>query len=270
MIISASRRTDIPAFHMESFIQDIRNGCCVCRNPFNPKQIRTISLLPNDVDAFVFWTKNPAPMLPYVNELQNLAPFYIMVSITGYGPTMEPHVPAASYVIDAVHQISEQISADRCIWRYDPILFNDDYTPEWHTRNFASIANELHDYTHRCIVSIIDLSYKSAARRLKAIKPIHEFSTTNNTHTQLLRDMSDVCHLKEMQIQSCASQYDLSPYGIQPGACVDSQLISNHLGISLRAKRDKNQRKQCLCQQAVDIGSYNTCQHGCLYCYAVK
>ena len=251
-------------------MQDVRNGYCVCHNPFNPKQMRTVSLLPNDVDVMVFWTKNPAPLMPYIAELQSIAPFYVMVTITGYGPSIEPNVPPAAQVIESFHRLSDQIGADRCIWRYDPILFSDIYTPEWHAANFASIAQQLQSFTRRCIISILDTSYKAAARRLNAIAPIHEFSAVNDAHTQLLREMSSICTSNGIHIQSCASRYDLSAYGISPGACINSELICNHLGINLHIKRDKNQRDKCLCQQSIDIGSYNTCRHGCLYCYAVK
>lgn len=270
MIISASRRTDIPAFFMEEFMQQLRQGSCISVNPFNPKQQRVVSLLPEDVDAIVFWTKNPAPLIPYIDELERRYRFYVQVTLNGYGETVEPQVPPLTELVQSFTELSTQIGPGRCVWRYDPILFTEYFTPEWHTRHFAELAAQLATYTYRCTVSLLDCSYRGAARRMKALGDIIPFDPADECHTGLLHHIARTAREAGMSAQSCASQLDLAPYGIPSGKCIDEELLGRELGVELPARRDRHQRKQCLCQQAVDIGRYNTCRHGCLYCYATK
>ncbi|MHB1461679.1 MAG: DUF1848 domain-containing protein [Armatimonadota bacterium] len=270
MIISASRRTDIPAFFMEEFMQQLRQGSCISVNPFNPAQQRVVSLLPEDVDAIVFWTKNPKPMLPYIDELSRHYRFYVQFTLNGYGETVEPKVPSMLDVVQSFTELSRQIGPGRCVWRYDPILFTDHFSPEWHRWHFLELAARLESYTYRCTVSLLDSSYRGAARRMKALGDIIPFDVADGSHTGLLRHIADTCCEAGMSVQSCASLLDLTPYGIPAGKCIDEELLSRELGVVLPARRDRHQRKQCLCQQAVDIGRYNTCRHGCLYCYATR
>jgi hypothetical protein len=69
MILSASRRTDIPRYYAEWFNRRLHAGYCMVPNPYNPHQIARVSLRREDVDAIVFWTRYPEPLLPVLSRL---------------------------------------------------------------------------------------------------------------------------------------------------------------------------------------------------------
>ena len=166
MIISASRRTDIPAFYTPWFMNRVRAGFVDAINPFNRKQVSRISLRPEDVDCIVFWTKNAAPMLPHLAELSAMYPFYFQFTITPYGHDVEPGLPDKREVIRTFQQMSQQLSKTRMVWRYDPILLNDHYTIERHLHDFAVMLEMLAPYTDRCVISFLDL-YRKTERNTK-------------------------------------------------------------------------------------------------------
>jgi Domain of unknown function (DUF1848). len=156
MIISASRRTDIPAFYSEWFLNRIKAGFLIVRNPMNPKQLSRIVLTPDVVDCIVFWTKNPTPMLPKLDELKDYN-YYFQFTLTGYGQDIERNLPSKKDVlIPAFLELSEKIGAHRVIWRYDPILINSKYSEEYHVSAFKQIAEALNGHTEKCVFSFVD------------------------------------------------------------------------------------------------------------------
>jgi hypothetical protein len=273
MIISASRRTDIPAFYSQWFIDCIQKGYCTVTNPFNPNQSKQVSLLPSDIDAIVFWTRYPAPLMKYLDDLNTSGYRYIFLfTITGYPQWLEPHSQELSHTINIFKSLSQAIGPQRIVWRYDPIVFSKELDFDFHINNFNFIASRLSGFTHRVIISIME-PYNKVLRRLKKIKekeivlyPLQSFD--NSTLQQFFSTLKTIALNNAMSIQSCCS--NVIDYGIDNGACIDKTLLADIFGIQLNYKKDPYQRKECLCAKSIDIGSYNTCKFGCLYCYANK
>lgn len=169
MIVSVSRRTDIPALYADWFFNRLTAGFALVRNPFNARQLRQVSLLPADVAGLVFWTRNPAPMLSRLAGLDAYR-FYFMITITGYGAPLENAAPAIDATILACRELSRLIGPQRVIWRYDPIILDVSHDAAWHTANFARLANELQGATDKCILSFLSL-YAKTRRNLGAHDP---------------------------------------------------------------------------------------------------
>lgn len=263
MIVSASRRTDIPAFFSTWFINRLREGFVYVRNPMNPYQISKISLSPRVVDCIVFWTKNPRPLFNHYTELTDYN-YYFQYTINSYGKTLEPNTPSIDDNIEMFRLLSKKIGKVRTIWRYDPVLITNNYTIQWHISNFKSIAKSLAGYTRKCVISFLDL-YKKTKRNLLGI-PLQ--SIDNAVIIEIASNFQTLAQKNGIEINTCAEEIDLSTLGIYPGKCIDDKLIEEIIGIPIKVGKDKIQRKICGCVASVDIGSYNTCPHGCLYCYA--
>ncbi|HPJ26194.1 MAG TPA: DUF1848 domain-containing protein [Synergistaceae bacterium] len=271
MIISASRRTDIPAFYAPWLMNRIRQGYCMVPNPYNAKQISRISLAPEDVDALVFWTRNPAPLLPFLEEIRNrgLEPFFL-VTLTGYPEEYEPYMPQRALLLDNIKRLAESIGPSRIAWRYDPIILSDETSPSWHLENFSFLASSLRSSICRCILSLLDL-YPSLERRFRSLPPAFQpwkeerFSRGMEELFPALRETVDTLKLP---LQSCAETRDLTSWGIYPGACIDPIWISRNGAKALKIGKDPHQRPFCLCASSRDIGMYRSCRYGCRYCYA--
>lgn len=264
MIISASRRTDIPAFYSPWFLNRITEGYVMVRNPMNIHQISRISLSPDVVDGIVFWTKNPAPMLDKLDALKDYM-YYFQFTLTAYGKDVEPNVPDKDKVIlPAFQRLSEQIGSQRVIWRYDPIFLSEKYTVDYHIRRFEELAKVLHPYTDQCVISFLDF-YRNAAHRMEPVK-VQEFPI--GTQRTLAQALANIGQAYGLRLSTCSEQIDLSAFGIGHAHCIDPSLFEKLLGCPLQSKKDKNQRLECGCAESIDIGAYDTCPNGCLYCYA--
>ena len=168
MIISASRRTDIPTYYSEWFFNRIKEGYVCVRNPMNIHQISKIDLSPNVVDGIVFWTKNPIPMVDRMLELEKYI-YYFQFTLNAYGKDVEPNVPSKNdFIIPSFQKLSSIIGKERVVWRYDPIFINEHYTIEYHKKYFQALCSKLSKFTEKCTVSFIDL-YKNTARNTKRL-----------------------------------------------------------------------------------------------------
>lgn len=264
MIISASRRTDIPSYYTEWFFNRIQEGFVYTRNPMNIRQISKISLSPDVIDGIVFWTKNPIPMIPRLNELKDY-PYYFQFTINPYGKDIEANVPNKNnIIIPAFHEISQKIGSDRVIWRYDPILISQKYSMKYHIFYFEEIAKRLEGYTKKCIISFVDL-YRNTQKKLQnnGIIPLTEMQMM-----ELAKCFSGIAEKYGFVIESCSEEINLEQYGISHGHCIDDRLLEKICGYKLDLTKDKNQRQECGCVSSIDIGAYNTCKNGCAYCYA--
>ena len=274
MILSVSRRTDIPNYYSDWFYNRIKEGFLFVKNPMNPHQVSRIDLSPGLVDCIVFWTKNPEPMLARLHELDDYA-YYFQFTLTGYGFDIEPNVPhKKDKMIPIFQKLSNTIGSSRVVWRYDPIFFNDVYTEEYHLRAFEQIADALAGYTKRCVISFLDIyaKNKAAMRKLKVQESVPEDGQENSDHIQKLRDfaarLSEIAHRNDMEIATCAEKIDLSDCGIAHSSCIDRTLVEEITGHSVHVGKDKNQRAECGCVESVEVGTYHTCLNGCVYCYA--
>ena len=264
MIISASRRTDIPTYYSEWFLKRIKAGYVYVRNPMNPHQVSQINLSPEVVDGIVFWTKNSTPMLDRLVELNNYM-YYFQFTLNSYGVDVEENIPNKSkVVIPAFQRLSDSIGPDRVIWRYDPIFLSKVYTVDYHIRYFEELAKRLSPYTKKCTISFLDL-YRNTEKNIAMLAP-DELSMERQT--QLAKTIAEIAHSYGLRIDTCAEEIDLSQYGIEHAKCIDDRLFSQLLQCPLEIKKDKNQRLGCGCVESVDIGAYNTCRNGCKYCYA--
>ncbi len=286
MILSASRRTDIPAFYSEWLMKRIAAGYLYTRNPYNPKLLTRIDLKPSEdssgIEGIVFWTKNPAPMLKFLPELDLRGYlYYFQQTITGYPPSIERHTPPAQTAVRAFCRLSDQIGPEKTIWRFDPILLTETFGKPQIIRLFENLARSLSPYTKRVIVSFYT-PYPKLKRRMSKLKPLEPNSETdkkpstfgaglrpiNLIKNEIAKEIGEICSHYRLKAQTCSEKTDPVKYGIPPGACIDSKLLSAISGRTLFAPPDQNQRKLCACAKSVDIGAYNSCPHGCLYCYA--
>lgn len=264
MILSASRRTDIPAFYSEWFINRIKEGYLCVRNPLNLHQVSKITLSTDVIDCIVFWTKNPIPMIPKLDSLKNYN-YYFQFTLTGYGKDIEANLPdKKEKLIPAFIQLSEEIGSERVIWRYDPIIFNQKYTPEYHIHAFSEIASRLKGYTEKSVISFVDV-YKKNQKNLESL---NSWDLDENGLIDFCRKLYDIAKANDMVIATCAEKIDLSAVGIEHNACIDSSVIEKITGGTVKVKKDSAQREECKCVASIETGTYNTCLNGCKYCYA--
>lgn len=264
MILSVSRRTDIPNYYSDWFYNRMQEGFLYVRNPMNTHQISRIDLSPEVVDCIVFWTKNPAAMLERLDELEKYQ-YYFQFTLTGYGKDVEPGLPNKREVlIPTFQKLSRKVGMQKVIWRYDPIFLSPRYTVDYHLKAFAEIAHSLSGYTRRVVISFMDL-YAKTQRNMAGLQ-IKDFS--DGEMVELVKHLVDISGRYGMKVESCAETIDLGSVGVKHGSCIDKKLIEEIIGCRLIVNKDKNQRAECGCYESVEIGSYNTCKNGCRYCYA--
>ena len=263
MILSVSRRTDIPAFYSEWFFNRLREGSVCVRNPMNERQVSRIKLSPEVVDCIVFWSKNPAPMLERLSELAGYD-YYFQYTVNDYGTEVEPRVPPLSERLETFKRLSAQLGRERVIWRYDPIIFTQKYTPEHHLESLAKIAAALRGCTEKCVFSFVDV-YPS--KNSGSLNRLQSRQLSPAELDSFAAELSRICRENSLAPATCAEGIDLAKHGIQHNACIDPELIARITGCGLSIKSDA-QRKHCRCVKCDDIGSYDTCPHGCVYCYA--
>lgn len=264
MILSVSRRTDIPNYYVDWFFNRIKEGYVYVKNPMNAHQISKIDISPDVVDCIVFWTKNPKDMIDRLDELDEYK-YYFQFTLTGYGKDIESNIPdKKESIIPTFIKLSEKIGKNKVIWRYDPIIINQKYTIDYHVRAFEEIARSLEGYTDKVIISFVDL-YDKTKRNMSELN-ISELS--GDDMRIIAKKLAAIAQKYNLEIESCAEQIELQNIGIKHGHCIDQNLIEDILGCKLKVGKDKNQREECGCIESVDIGTYNTCFNGCRYCYA--
>lgn len=264
MILSVSRRTDIPNYYSDWFFNRLREGFLYVRNPMNAHQVSRVELSPHLIDCIVFWTKNPLPMMGRLGELREY-PYYIQFTLTGYGKDMEPGLPDKRRVlIPAFRELSAMLGKKRVVWRYDPILLSPAYTMEYHLKAFEEIACSLEGYTDKAVISFVDFYAK--VRRNAAGLGIA--GVPEGEMHRFAGKLSEAAGKYGMKVESCAEAADLSQAGIRHGSCMDKERIEEISGCRIVAGKDKNQRDGCGCIESIEVGTYHTCPSGCRYCYA--
>lgn len=264
MILSVSRRTDVPNYYSEWFYNRIKEGFLYVRNPMNAHQISRINLLPEVVDCMVFWTKNPENMLARLDELKEYS-YYFQFTLTGYGRDVEPGLPdKRGVLIPVFRKLAGKIGAQKVIWRYDPIFVSPHYTPDYHLRAFEEIAGSLADCTRKVVISFVDM-YAKIRRGMEELR-MESFSQQGML--ELAGRLAEIAGRYGMETESCAERIDLQSAGVRHGSCVDKNLIEEIIGCKLMVNKDRNQRTDCGCYESVEVGTYHTCRNGCRYCYA--
>lgn len=261
MIINTGMRTDIPAFYSEWFMNRIRAGFVLVRNPYRPDWVTRYELTPDVVDCIAFCTKNPAPMLPHLDELERFGQYWF-VTMTPYGRDIEPNVPPKEKVMQDFISLSEKVGIDSVAWRYDPILLDDTYTIDRHISDFEQMCSTLSGHTRVCVISFIDL-YEKVKRNFPQA---HELK--RRERIAIGRAIAEIGRKYGITIKSCAEGTELQPYGVDCSGCMTKETFEAAVGSRLIVPKKKSQRTECACVLGSDIGAYDSCGHLCRYCYA--
>lgn len=262
MILSVSRRTDVPRYYFEWFLHRLEEGYVLVRNPMNPHMVSRVALNPDVVDCIVFWTKDAGPMLAKLDALKEYA-YYVQFTLNPYGVEMESGLRPREERLQTFLQLSEKIGAERTVWRYSPVLLNDVYAEQAHLAFFEKTAAALQGHTLQCKLSFLDM-YEKIRENMRALKV---GAIENAVQIRLAKQFLEIAKRYGIQLSACGN-LALPTAGIPPAKCVDDGLVSRVLGEEIRLGKDNGQRGECSCVASVDIGAYNTCLHGCAYCYA--
>ena len=265
-IISASRRTDIPAWYGRWFLERLQKGKACYGTPFSSR-IHEVSLLPDDVTAFVFWTRNVLPFLPAVDRLEQEGyPFYFQYTFTGYGPPWEPKGHGEKG-LEGLIRLAERIGPDRVVWRYDPIVLSPEEDADTHRKRFGEIADRLRRRVNTVTVSFLD-RYRKTERRLRSAGLTVRDPGVEEGR-KLLIDLAGIAGERGITLDVCCEE-ELRPPGIPAAACVDPERIRRLTGDGKTSLPRRPTRPGCRCAESRDIGAYDTCPFGCVYCYAVS
>jgi hypothetical protein len=261
MIISASRRTDIPAYYSDWMLNRIKEQYVCVRNPMNIHQISKIKLDPDIVDCIVFWSKNPKPLLEKLQFFDEYV-YYFQFTLNPYDTDIETKLPPKKEIIETFKKLSDKIGPQKVIWRYDPVLLNNRYTVAYHTDKFNEFACQLKNFTEKVTFSFIDF-YKKITENIRTHGIIE---ITTDEKNKLAENFSKTAKENNFIIDTCAEDIDLSRFNIGHARCIDDRLIAKITGYNLMVEKDKNQRLECGCVGCIDIGEYNSCPNGCVYC----
>ena len=265
MIVSVSRRTDIPAFYPDWFFRRLEEKYVYVRNPMNPRQVSELRLDRDSVGCFVFWTKNPGPMMDRLSALDEMGyPYYFQFTLTAYGTDLEPGVADKDEMIKIFRRLSRRIGPERVVWRYDPVLLGGDYTIQYHREWFEKMCRALCGYTESCVISFLDMY-----SRIKKNMEYQGILPLSQEDIRILASiLGPIAARYGIRMSTCSEEMDLEEYGIRKGKCIDDRLIESITGHHLDVKKDDTQRASCGCVKSVDIGTYHTCSHFCRYRYA--
>ena len=261
MILNTGSRTDIPAFYSEWFANRLKAGFVMVRNPYYPQLVTRYRFDPNTVDVMAFTTKNPEPMLKYLDLLAEFRQLW-HVTLTPYGKDIEPNVPDKHAVIRSVQKLSEAVGSDAVIWRYDPIFLSEKYSMDYHFRAFAAIAEELDGYVKRVVISFLDL-YEKTKRNFPEGR-----ETPMEDQIRLTKKIAEIASAHHMHVYICHEDPLLAAYGADVSGCMSQKVIEDCIHEKLNVPRMSAARDGCTCLLGNDIGVYNTCTHFCRYCYA--
>ena len=267
MIISASRRTDIPAFYMEWLVNRLQEGFVYSRNPINPRQVSKVILRPDKVDCLVFWSKNPLPAIHLLSQVDQWGyPYYFQFTLNPYDRRLEKNLPLLEQRIETFRRLSDRIGPARVVWRYDPVIFTSFLQIQEHLEAFYALSIALKGYTDQCIFSFYDVYAKNRRQTNGLIQD----EIMNEDRIRLAAGFSQISAQQGMSLAACSENMDLTAWGIQAASCIDPRRIEKICGYPLQARKDPNQRSACGCIASVDIGAYDSCPCQCVYCYATK
>ncbi len=260
MIISASRRTDIPGYFPDWFIDRLEEGEVTVANPRFPKKHTRVDLHQSNIRCIVFWTKYPRRMIDLARRVTSLGyMFYVQCTVNPYGNDIEPGMGNMDIRLDDLRKLSEQLGPKRVIWRYDPVVITREYPVEFHLETFSKAAENIRGYIHQCVFSFVDIYTWMKGT----------YSPVNTQDMFILSEsFSRSAKSCGFSLFTCSESADLQRCGISRGACIDAELIGQITGLPTAARKDPSQRKHCRCIKSVDIGTYGTCSSGCRYCYA--
>lgn len=262
MILSASRRTDIPRFHLDWLVNRLKAGYALVRNPMNRERVSRVPLDRENIDCIAFWTKNPAPMLLRLDDLEPY-PFYVQFTLNAYGPDVESALPPKAELVRTFQALSEKIGAHRMVWRYSPVLLSDTYTVSHHLHYFEVFAKRLEGFTSQCRISFLDMYPK--IERIMHAKNMR--CVPKDEETALAKSLCAIGAAHGIEVGGCGSM-DVTAAGMVHTGCIDERFVERAIGTDVVRSNAARGRNGCYCMPSVDIGSYDTCANGCAYCYA--
>ncbi len=270
MIISASYRTDIPAFYAEWFFARLQAGRVLVRNPYSGQAI-TVDLRPASVTGFVFWTRNFGPVLRRLPDLLGFGrPFTVQFTVTGYPRALEAAVIDPLQAVAQIRRLSAEVHPLCPVWRYDPIVFSSATPPDFHLANFERLAAQLEGATDEVVVSFAQI-YRKTRRNLDAAARLHGlewYDPPDEAKLRLVSQLAAIARSRGIGLTVCTQPQYLAPGAVE-ARCIDSRRLSRIAGAPLQVPL-KGNRPGCACHESRDIGEYDTCPHGCAYCYAVR
>ena len=268
MIVSASYRTDIPAFYAGWFLARLRAGYCRVANPYGGRTYE-VSLLPNAVDGFVLWTRNLRPLLSDLDAVRLVAPFAVQFTVTGYPRALETSVIATDEAVQQLREIRRRFGPRAAVWRYDPIVFTSEFDAEAHAAGFAALARELKGTVDEVVLSVMH-PYRKTRHNLDRAAGQHGFLWRDPPpeEKQYLLERLAAIALDHGMAPTLCSQPELLLAGLGEARCIDAERLADVAQRPITARSSGN-RPGCRCALSCDIGAYDTCPHGCVYCYAV-
>ncbi len=270
MIVSASYRSDIPAFYGTWFLKRLEAGFCRVVNPYG-SQVHEIALTAEAVAPFVFWTRNPGPFRATLGEVARRGfPFVVQITTIGYPRALEASVLPPERIVALVEEIRAGYGPRAAVWRYDPVLITSATPPEWHRRNFTALARAIAGKVDEVVFSFAQIYAKTRSNLNRAAQS-HVFTwddPADENKRRLLAELAAIAREQGLKPTLCAQPDLLSP-GLEPARCIDAERLSDIAGQPIAA-RTKGNRPGCLCAESRDIGAYDSCPHGCVYCYAVR
>ena len=261
MILNTGLRTDIPGFFSEWFYNRIDDGFVYVRNPYAKNQIYSYRLDPELIDCIIFCTKNPKPMFENLEKIDKFNQYW-HITITPYEKEIEPNVPPMNDVLESFKYLSKKLGKENVTLRYDPIFINEKYTLEKHIESFEYIINSLSGYTTEAIISFIDL-YEKTKRNFPKAREV-----TKDERLKLGKEFAQIGKKNNITIKTCVEGTELDKFGIDSSGCMTKEVIERAINKNLNIPKQKARNGECYCLLNNDIGEYNTCGHGCLYCYA--
>ena len=261
MILNTGLRTDIPGFFSEWFYNRIDEGFVYVRNPYAKNQIYSYRLDPELIDCIIFCTKNPKPMFENLEKIDKFNQYW-HITITPYEKEIEPNVPPMDDVLESFKYLSKKLGKENVTLRYDPIFINEKYTLEKHIESFEYIINSLSGYTTEAIISFIDL-YEKTKRNFPKTKEVNK-----DERLMIGKEFAKIGKENNILIKTCVEGTELDKFGIDSSGCMTKEVIERAINKNLNIPKQKARNGECYCLLNNDIGEYNTCNHGCLYCYA--
>ncbi len=263
-IVSASRRTDIPAFYAQWFMDGLKRGAIEFIHPYSGQRLN-VSLKPNDVIAFVFWSKNFCGFIDHLEWIRKDYACVFHYTINEYPLEIEGNIPLLTRRLDSFKKISDMFSPDNIIWRYDPILLTKNFNMDYHLAKFTEISGILKGYTKKCYTSFVQLYGKNKV--ILRNSGVDENESQNTIKLDLISKLKGICESNTMELLNCCYPL-LKEAGVPSGSCIDKKLIEKITGLNLKEIKKAPTRKSCGCYKSIDIGTYSTCKGKCLYCYA--
>ncbi len=262
MILSASMRTDIPAFYSKWFMNRVREGYVYVRNPYYRNKVTKYIISPKVIDLLCFGTKNPHPMLDYIDEIKQNYKMIWYITITPYGKDIEPNVPDKKQVIEDVKTLSNKLGYESIMIRYDPICMNEKFNVSKHIYAFEKLVKQLKGYIHNITISFLDI-YEKVKKNAPDLR-----APTKEEEIELAKAFTKIGKENGMMVHGCCEDRELGEYGLDMAGCMSKSIVERVCGYRLNPPKSSNMRGACNCLMGHDIGAYNSCMHLCRYCYA--